>query len=123
MSTIIDRFPACEDARPPLIRCRSYNFFILTPIGRCRFCCLFFKTVRAALALATSISELIRKSDPPRRKKNSHRHARRDAMKMDRQLPDRRPILIATKAMLFIGQDTSSGLPYPSARCRHGIPC
>jgi hypothetical protein len=28
-------------------------------------------------------------------------------MKMDRQLPDRRPILIATKAMLFMGQDTS----------------
>jgi hypothetical protein len=44
-------------------------------------------------------------------------------MKMDRQLPDRRPILIATKAMLFMGQDTSSGLPYPECSLppRHSL--
>jgi hypothetical protein len=94
--------------------------------GRCRISWRFFKAVRAALALATSLSELIRRSDPPRRKKNSQlATARRVAMKMGRrlrcssvtyrsdmrpprvrQLPDRRPILIATKAMLLMGQDT-----------------
>src|ERR1700747_688449 len=88
---------------------------------------LFFKAVRAALALTTSKSELIRK-ERATRKNSQLATARRVAMKRGRRLrgssvtyrfrygplippvrlgpPCRRPILIATKAMLLVGQDT-----------------
>jgi hypothetical protein len=36
MSTMIDRFPAREDARPPLVRRRSHNFLRLTRMGSYR---------------------------------------------------------------------------------------